>query len=281
MLLREYLSQVGGFSRRIIKVVKFQGGSLLVNGEIATVRRMLKVGDEVDVIFPVETRGAFMKPENMTLDIIYEDQDVMVINKPAGIATIPSLHHPSGTIANGILGYYEAKQIAYTVHIVTRLDRDTSGLLLIAKHRFSHSLLSSDQKQGKVNRRYFAIIEGGMSQVSGVIDAPIARHPDSIIERVVADDGQRAVTHYHVEKESESHSLLDVKLETGRTHQIRVHFSYLGFPLAGDDLYGGSKAHINRQALHCRSLTFTHPISRKELFFSSPIPEDMSNIINK
>ncbi|WP_186575736.1 RluA family pseudouridine synthase [Aquibacillus kalidii] len=278
-LLRDYLLQVRGFSRRILKGIKFDGGQLLVNGEDSRVRRVLQVGDKVEVLFPPEKKGSFMNPELIQLDIVYEDDDVLVVNKPPGMATIPSFNHGSGTLANGILGYYQTKQIPYTIHIVTRLDKDTSGLVLVAKHRFSHSILSKDQKLGKVNRSYFAIIEGQMVDKEGTIEEPIARKPDSIIERMVHENGQRAVTHYRVKEKVGPFSLMDIKLETGRTHQIRVHFSYLDHPLVGDSLYGGSTTYMERQALHCQSLAFTQPLTNQRLSFTCEIPEDMKGLL--
>lgn len=279
MLIKEYLYQVRGFSRRMIKVAKFEGGKILVNGEFSTVRRVLETGNVLEVIFPPENRGAFLKPEHVPLDVLYEDEDVLVINKPAGMATIPSRHHLSGTLANGVLGYYEMRKLPYTVHIVTRLDVYTSGLVLVAKHRFSHSTLSKDQKQGLVNRRYSAIISGEMEKNKGILDGPIGRKPGSIIERIVVEGGQHATTHYQVDKVLEGYSLVDVKLETGRTHQIRVHFSHSGHALLGDDLYGGSKALIGRQALHCKSLAFTQPTTNEQLSFTCELPEDMMKLI--
>ncbi|WP_407271032.1 RluA family pseudouridine synthase [Radiobacillus sp. PE A8.2] len=273
----DYLKQKE-LSRRIIKAIKFQGGSILVNGHLSTVRAIISPGDTVEVNFPPEARGPFIQPGNIPIDIIYEDEDVLIINKPAGIASIPSIHHMTGTIANGIIAYYDAHDINFTVHIVTRLDRDTSGLLLVAKHRFSHSILSNDQKAGKVNRSYFAIVEGVITEGSGTIDAPIGRKHDSIIERMVTSNGQRAITHFQVISQTDRFSLVDVKLETGRTHQIRVHFAYWGHPLAGDDLYGGSIEFVKRQALHCKSLSFTHPTTKQRMNFTSKLPDDLSEI---
>ncbi|MCT2535665.1 RluA family pseudouridine synthase [Aquibacillus koreensis] len=281
ILLREYLLQIRGLSRRILKVVKFKGGDLLVNGESSSVRRKLHTDDVVEVVLPPEERGASMEPEDIPLDIVYEDDDVLVINKPPGMATIPSLNHTTGSLANGILGYYEKHNLNYTVHVVTRLDRDTSGLLLVAKHRYSHSILSRDQKEGTVNRRYYAVIQGELEEKQATIDAPIGRKPGSIIERMVTDEGQRSVTHYNVVETSPYYSLLDVKLETGRTHQIRVHFAYLGYPLVGDNLYGGNTEKLKRQALHCKSLAFYQPITRERLTFKCKMPEDMRSLFTK
>ncbi|MDC3417192.1 RluA family pseudouridine synthase [Aquibacillus salsiterrae] len=280
LLVREFLLNKG-FSRRIIKAIKFQGGCLLVNGEPCTVRKQLHTNDVLEVELPQETRGLHMEPEKIPLNIVYEDEDVLVIDKPSGMATIPSFQHHSGTIANAILGYYEELKLTYTVHIVTRLDRDTTGLLLVAKHRFSHSVLSKDQKDGRVNRRYEAIIQGHLDDKEGIIDAPIDRMEGSIIQRTVKEGGQHAITHYRVKQETTNYSLIDVRLETGRTHQIRVHFSYLGHPLIGDSLYGGDTSYIKRQALHCKSLAFNHPMSKKRIQLSSSLPDDMRKIIKE
>lgn len=281
MLLRDYLRDVQGFSRRIVKGIKFQGGTLAVNGEFVTVRKVLQQGDLVEVSFPQEQHGMYLKAESIPLDIVYEDDDVLVIDKDPNMATIPSNHHPTGTLANGILGHYSGKNINYTVHIVTRLDRDTSGLLLVAKHRLSHSILADGQKSGDVARQYQAIIPGHMEIKEGTIDQPIGRKPDSIVERMVDVDGKRSVTHYQVLEETAAYSLLHVVLETGRTHQIRVHLAHLGHPLLGDKLYGGDNDVMKRQALHCVSLAFTHPLTKERHTFTSPLPEDMKQIIQQ
>lgn len=281
MLVRDYLQQVHGFSRRILKAIKFDGGAILVNGVPQHVRIRLMPGDIVSIRFPKEEIGPYMQPEEMPLVIVYEDDELMVIDKPAGVATIPSMNQPTGTIANGVLAYYRNKNIPYTVHIVTRLDRDTSGLMLIAKHRYSHSLLAKMQKAHIVKRRYKAVVEGRLPNKTGTINQPIGRKEGSIIERTVSEGGKHAITHFRVADETALHSLVDINLETGRTHQIRVHFSYMGHPLAGDDLYGGSTAAIQRQALHCYWISIVHPITKEELKFYSAIPEDMMRLINQ
>lgn len=279
MLIRDYLQQVHGFSRRIIKGIKFDGGKITVNGAVQTVRYPLVVGDVLEVSFPPEKIGSTMEPEDMNLTIVYEDDAIIVIDKPAGMATIPSFNHPTGTVANGVLGHYQKNRIPYTIHVVTRLDLDTSGLVLIAKYGHSHSLLSASQKAGKVRRKYVAMIEGNIGGMKGTIDAPIDRKEGSIIERAVKETGKRAVTHYKVIKESHDHALLEIKLETGRTHQIRVHFSHISHPLAGDDLYGGSKNLIDRQALHCCEICFEHPFTGEVIQLQSPLPKDIVEII--
>lgn len=278
MTIQEYLQNVHAFSRRILKAAKFDGGEILLNGIPQTVRSRLMAGDVLAIQFSNEQKGIHMKPESLPLSIVHEDADIIVLHKPSGIASIPSLHHPSGTIANGLLGYYEKHSIPYTVHVVTRLDRDTSGLMLIAKHRYSHSQLATSQKAGGVKRKYVAIVEGHLKKRKGTIHQPIGRKEGSIIERTVTESGKVAITHYEVMKESMKHSLLKVELETGRTHQIRVHFSSIGHPLAGDDLYGGSTHFIERQALHCYELIFTHPETKDIIQFHSDLPEDMCQL---
>lgn len=279
MTIREYLRDVLSFSRRLIVSIKFDGGSILVNGNPKTVRYLLATGDQLVIQFPPEKKGFYMHAENIPLSIVYEDDDILVLNKQAGIATTPSPLQPSGTIANGLLAYYEAQDIPYTVHIVTRLDRDTSGLLLVAKHRYSHSLLARDQQKGLIKRKYAAIVPAKLINKQGVIDAPIGRKEGSIIEREVTDRGKEARTYYRVKKESIDYSLLELELETGRTHQIRVHLSHLGHPIVGDSLYGKATNQMKRQALHCVELQFNHPITQLPLSFVLAIPQDMKKLI--
>lgn len=277
--IRQYLQEIHSFSRRIIIALKFEGGQILVNGFPKTVRYRLAVGDLLTVIFPKETIGANLKPEEMLLDIVYEDNDIIIVNKQAGMATMPGVNHQTGTVANGLLAYYKKKNIPYTIHVVTRLDRDTSGLMLIAKHRYSHSLLAESHLHGKLKREYTALVEGHLEDKHGKIDAKIARKEDSIIERTVDEHGKEAITNYRVVGEYNDHSLVNIELETGRTHQIRVHFSYVGHPLLGDDLYGKRSEQINRHALHCGQLSFEHPLTKQWLSFHEPIPADMRRLI--
>ncbi|TCT22400.1 23S rRNA pseudouridine1911/1915/1917 synthase [Melghiribacillus thermohalophilus] len=279
MLVRDYLRTVRAFSRRVLKAVKDEG-RILQNGHDVTVRSILREGDILEVHLPKETKGKKMEPRYMPLEIVYEDSAVLVVNKPAGIPTIPSRRHSEKSLAQGILHYYREKGLSYTVHVVTRLDRDTSGLLLVAKHRFSHSLLARAQKEKEIKRRYKALIEGHLDMKSGTINAPIGRKEISMIEREVRHDGRPAVTHYEVIREFTDFSLVNIRLETGRTHQIRVHFSYIGHPLLGDDLYGGNKKYLGRQALHCDHLSFTHPESYQEMEFSAPLADDLKRVMN-
>nr|WP_269802336.1 RluA family pseudouridine synthase [Bacillus sp. G16] len=276
MTVKEYAG-VLGISKRLLTDIKFGGGDLLINGEHVTVKYVLREGDLLVVKFPEEQVSETLLAEPVPLDILYEDEHVLVINKQPHVSSIPSREHPSGSIANGIIHHYQKNGVRATVHLVTRLDRDTSGVMLVAKHRFAHSILSSAQKNGLVKRRYAAVVHGRMTG-EGTVDAPIGRHPDSIIERRVTPDGQKAVTHFYVTRATDDITSVTLQLETGRTHQIRVHMSYIGHPLCGDTLYGGTRQKIGRQALHSEHLSFIHPLTQENMTFHAALPQDMKEL---
>ncbi|MEH7307929.1 RluA family pseudouridine synthase [Neobacillus drentensis] len=277
-LVRDFLKEEE-ISRTALTDIKFKGGHIQVNGEEVNVRYRLAMSDELTVIFPSESPAEGLLGENIPLAILYEDEYLLVVNKPAGMNTIPSREHPSGSLANGLVGYYQRSGLQATTHIVTRLDRDTSGIVLIAKHRHVHHLFSMMQRSGQVKRTYEAFAEGRIPLDNGTIIAPIGRKDDSIIEREVRADGQYACTHYQVLARHRAFTYLELVLETGRTHQIRVHLSYLKHPLLGDDLYGGGLSFIERQALHCRKIKFLHPFLKKEMMFTAPLPRDMGDLL--
>jgi 23S rRNA pseudouridine1911/1915/1917 synthase len=277
-IIKDFLKEEE-ISRIALTDIKFKGGKILVNGEEVNVRYRLNEGDFLMVTFPPEVPSEGVKGEKIPLEILYEDKYLLVVNKPAGMSTIPSREHPSGSLANALVGYYDEIEIRATSHIVTRLDRDTSGIVLIAKHRHVHHLLSKQQKTGKVKRTYEAFAEGILQLEKCIISAPIGRKSDSIIEREVRSDGQHACTHYQVVNRYKEFTHVELALSTGRTHQIRVHMSYIGHPLLGDDLYGGSLCFITRQALHCKKIQFFHPFSYKEMIFTAPLPADMKEIV--
>ncbi|EMR05213.1 Ribosomal large subunit pseudouridine synthase D [Bhargavaea cecembensis DSE10] len=276
--LRDFLAE-SGISRRTLTAVKYKGGEILVNGEEKTVRHDLRAGDVVTIIFPPEKPAEGLFPEEGELSVLYEDEALLILDKPAGQATIPSRDAPSGTLANHVAGKFRTEGTPATVHIVTRLDRETSGIVCIAKNRHIHHLMSEKMKEGGVHKRYEAIVRGSFSRQHVFIDEPIGRKEGSIIERMVRPDGQRALTEVRVLETAgtpgEEVSRLSVILHTGRTHQIRVHLAHIGHPLEGDTLYGGTTERIGRQALHCVGLTFNHPLTDAPIEVKSPVPDDM------
>ncbi|MDM5297543.1 RluA family pseudouridine synthase [Bacillus pumilus] len=280
LLLKDYLIELG-ISKRMLTDIKFDGGDLLINGEHVTVRYELHKGDRLTILFPKEKVSEGLKPSPIPLDILFEDEHVLVLNKKPSMPSIPSREHPEHSIANGLLYHYKQQSVRLTVHLVNRLDRDTSGVMLVAKHRFAHSLLSKAQKNGEVMRTYRAFTHGMLTKRQGTIKAKIARKGDSIIERMVDETGQEATTHYHVRAFDADLNMSDVSLtlETGRTHQIRVHMQYVGHPLLGDTLYGGTRERIDRQALHSETLVFPHPMTDEEMKFSAPLPDDMKSLL--
>ena len=273
-LLRDFLRQDVGLSRSMVTRLKYDGGQILVNQKEVGVRTRLKAGDRVQLIFPKEERSPALIPAEMDLDIVYEDEFLIILNKQAGTSVVPSVTNQSKTIANGLIHYYDQQGLDYTVHIVTRLDRDTSGLMLIAKQQFMHSFF----RNISIERRYQAVVQGKLRPKKGTIDAPIGRKPGSIISRIVTDEGKPSITHYEVIGAVGQNSIVEIELETGRTHQIRVHFAHLGCPLLGDSLYGGPVDRIERQALHCVELSFTHPMTKEKLTFQSEWPADLKRL---
>ncbi|WP_226676590.1 RluA family pseudouridine synthase [Rossellomorea aquimaris] len=277
-LMREFLIDQQ-ISKRTLTAVKFDGGSITVNGNEENVRYSLSTGDMLEVRFPEEKPSQALVAEEIPLSIVYEDNDVLVVDKPWGMKAIPTKDEPTGSLANAILGLFVQKGISSTVHIVTRLDKDTSGLVLVAKHRHVHHLFSLQQKGREIKRTYEALAEGVMNGF-GMIEKPIGRKSDSIIEREVRADGQYALTHYRVEEQFRDFAHIELRPETGRTHQIRVHMSSIGHPLVGDDLYGGGGMLMGRQALHCRSLHFFHPVEKTWMTFLAPMPFDMRAVLD-
>lgn len=284
IILREFLAY-RDISKRTLTAIKYQGGKLLVNGIERDVRFNLQTGDEVNVVFPPEKLSEGLLAEAGPLNIVFEDDVLLIVQKPFGQSTIPSAHHRTGTVANYVAGKFQEEKIPATVHIITRLDYDTSGLVCIAKNRHIHHLLSKQLNEGTFTRVYEAIVEGYVEKNQLTIEAPIGRKPNSIIERIVCEEGQMARTHVRVVErftlKGQPFTRVALVLETGRTHQIRVHMSWLGHPLVGDDLYGGKKELMNRQALHCTSLSFSHPITKEKTMVTCPLPTDIQFMLNQ
>ncbi|MDO4666354.1 MAG: RluA family pseudouridine synthase [Streptococcus sp.] len=269
-------------SKGLLAKIKFSGGNIFVNNQVQSAIFLLNIGDKVTIDIPSEKGFDKLETVDRDLAIIYEDEHFLIIDKPVGVASIPSVNH-SNTMANFVKAYYSRKNYEnQQVHIVTRLDRDTSGLMLFAKHGYAHARLDKQLQKRKIEKRYYALVKGsGELQAEGEIIAPIGRNLDSIITRCVTNEGKYAHTSYKVIEKFGDIYLVDIRLHTGRTHQIRVHFSYIGFPLLGDDLYGGSMEDgISRQALHCHSLKFYHAFNNQEIDRGSPLPEDFKHVID-
>lgn len=281
-LLRDFLAKKD-ISKRTLTAVKYAGGKLLVNGIEHDVRHILSIGDQVEVLFPPENLSEGLLAQDGEIDIVYEDEAILLLAKPPGQSTIPSFNHKFNTVANYVAGKFVREQIPSTVHVVTRLDFNTSGLLCIAKNRHIHHVLGKQLMNSTFKREYAAIVEGHIEMDDYLIDKPIGRKDGSIIERIVRDDGQEARTYVQVidrfEKNGEPFTHVALSLQTGRTHQIRTHMNWLGYPLAGDDLYGGKKHYIPRQALHCTSLSFVHPVTGEEKVFVHELPIDMKRLL--
>ena len=245
----------------IMKKLKRAGG-ILLNGKAARTNECVKEGDELCLVFP-EEKSENIVPEEMKLDILYEDEDILAINKPSGIITHPVGEHLKGTLANGVMFHLKSKS---AFHVITRLDKETSGVVLIAKNALSAQKLNDAMKKHEIKKEYVAVTAGCPSEMWGIINAPIKRGEG--IKRFVAPDGKKAVTEYFVEKTDEGRSLVRVKPITGRTHQIRVHLNHIGTPIVGDWLYGETNG--QRLMLHCRKIEFCHPSTGELLEIQAP-----------
>lgn len=268
-----------GYSHQNLTQLKKMPESILINGVWSYLRAPVHTDDTLIVHIRENESSPNIPPVNLPLCIVYEDEDIIVVNKPAGMPVHPSLNNYRNSLANALMHYYQQQGKPFIFRCTNRLDRDTSGLTVIAKHMVSSSILSSMTARHDIKREYLAVVRGRVAPASGTIDAPIGRADTSLIERKIDfEHGERAVTHYQVVEEKNGHSLVSLILETGRTHQIRVHMKYLGFPLVGDYLYNPDMEYIRRQALHSHSLSFRHPITGEDLKFTAELPEDILRI---
>ena len=261
MLLRDFLE--ARISNKALKSLK-KDGDIRVNNITRTVRYSLNVGDIVELYYPDESKQSELTPWYFPLHVLYEDEYLMVVNKPKGMPSIPNKRYVKHNLANVLTAYYHMHGIGSAVHLVSRLDKDTSGIILVAKSRRMHQLMI-----GAFERKYLLLVEGKIKDHLGTIDAPIEKEEGSVVKRCVRLDGKRAITHYCVMKENEDYSLVEASLETGRTHQIRVHFAHMGHPLVGDTLYGKAHHKLKGQALHSYYLRFIHPVTNEEMLFKN------------
>lgn len=263
-----------GFSRHILSSMKNVPNTIILNGVRGFGRSVLKPGDHLMVTVPETESGKNIIRTEMELSILYEDEDILVINKPAGMPVHPSAGNYENTLANGIAWYFAEKGEDFVYRCINRLDRDTTGALILAKNPLSAAILSVQMKKRQIRRTYLALVDG-VPDVSGTIDAPIARMEGSVITREVNYlTGETAITHYERLATGTRYSLMELHLETGRTHQIRVHMKYIGHPLPGDYLYNQDYSRIQRQPLHSFQLEFIHPVTKKPMLFTAPVPDD-------
>lgn len=270
------------YSGQNLSEIKRMPKSILVNGVHYYMRQELSTGDHLQVRICETKNSEKIPPTNLPLDIIYEDEDLLVLNKPAGMPIHPSLNNYTNSMANALAYYFQSQGKPFIFRCCNRLDRDTSGLTIVSKHLVSGSILSDMTKYREVHREYLAIARGSVTPSEGTIQAPLGRKEGTIIERTVDwEHGEDAVTHYKVVKEANGHSLVSLRLETGRTHQIRIHMKYLGYPLIGDYLYNPDMEYMTRQALHSHHMEFTHPITGEHMSFTAPLPEDMARVMQE
>ena len=270
------------YSGQNLSEIKRMPKSILVNGVHYYMRQELAAGDHLQVRICETQNSEKIPPTKLPLDIIYEDEDLLVLNKPAGMPIHPSLNNYTNSMANALAYYFQSQGKPFIFRCCNRLDRDTSGLTIVSKHLVSGSILSDMTKYREVHREYLAIARGSVTPSEGTIQAPLGRKEGTIIERTVDwEHGEDAVTHYKVVKEANGHSLVSLRLETGRTHQIRIHMKYLGYPLIGDYLYNPDMEYMTRQALHSHHMEFTHPITGEHMSFTAPLPEDMARVMQE
>lgn len=275
-VLREFLL-ANNVSRKTLTRIKFDSdGSIKVNGREENVRYLLKINDIVEIILPSENFSEFVRFIDKPIDIVYEDPYFLIVNKGINLPSIPSRNLEDESLLERVNYYFKNKSINTIPHIVTRLDKNTSGLVLIAKHRHIHALFSNMA----IDKYYTALVNGKVED-NEIIEAPIRRVSSSIIEREVGEGGEFAKTEYWLEEyiSDKDISVVKLKLYTGRTHQIRVHMKYRGYSLLGDELYGGDVSNISRQALHCTNLKFIHPITDEMINVRVDLPNDMTNVI--
>lgn len=282
--IREYLKTELGLSTRLIRSASIDK-RIFVNDEVVKMNRILNIGEVIKIDL-AKDESQDIAPEKMEIEVIYEDEDILVVNKKPFMVVHPTKNYQSGTLANGVINYFMESNQNCIVRLVSRLDMNTSGLIIIAKNQFAHGMLSKEMSDNNVEKRYLAIVHGNLEKESGTIDLPIYK-PEGIengIRRVIDERGQRSITHYKLIESFGDASLVECKLETGRTHQIRVHLSSIGHPIYGDTLYGAGEEEedlIKRQALHAYALDFKSPRTGELLSLKSELPQDMKELINK
>lgn len=278
LTIEEALKQNYGISGRLFRRLQ-KDKQLYLNGKATKGNVSVRKGDKVAMLMEDEVETSI--PVDIPLDIIYEDYDLLILNKQPNIVVHPTKSHQDDTIANGVAYYFDRKKINKKVRFINRLDMGTSGILVIAKNSFTHQQMSKQMEEGIIEKKYLAIVDGIMEKDEDVINLPIGKEEDEPMIRSVMKNGQDAITKYKVIKRFNKATLLEVEIETGRTHQIRVHMKHIGHPIMGDHLYNEPSELINRQALHAFSFKFIHPRTGEQKEIRANMPSDMEALLTK
>lgn len=278
--IKQYLKLNARLSGRLIRGAA-KDGRISVNGQRVNLIYILNSGDIIRLNI-IKKESQNIEPEPIDLDVVFEDNDIIVVNKQPGIVVHPTKNFATGTLANGLLYHFKENNEDCIVRLVSRLDMDTSGLILVAKNKFAHMALARDMKETCFQKCYTAVVHGKFTQKKGTIDLPIFRVGEGTIKRIIDERGQKSITHYEVIEEINGASILSLKLETGRTHQIRVHLNYIGHPVFGDTIYceQDDSELISRQALHASKLIFPHPRTGKLIELQTALPLDIQKLIS-
>lgn len=277
LTVETYLKQILQYSgRKIQKLTRLKG--ILMNGRTVFLQKKIKAGDVLKIrILEDESYGVL--PEPGEIEVLYEDANIIILNKPANLLVHPTGQTSRGTLANYLAYYYQMHRVLCTIRPLHRLDRETSGCVLFAKDSRTQVALEKNLLDRTLKRSYFAIVKGVVKPPSGTINAPIGQHSTFPNRRIIHEKGEQAITHYRTIKNFFDASLLELTLETGKTHQIRLHMKYIGYPILGDRMYGIRSAWINRQALHAAVLQFIHPFEKRQITVLAPIPSDFQQLI--
>ena len=276
--IKEVLKAEFSMSDRLLLRLK-KSDKIYLNGNVTSVNHTVSENDLIECYLDYAEDSSNIIPTKMPINIIYEDEAFLIVNKPAGIPVHPSMDHYTDSLSNGIAFYFSKIGLKKKIRPVNRIDKDTSGIVIFAKNEYIQECLIQQMKSKQFVKKYIAVINGNLDNLKGTISAPIARKEGSIIERCVNENGNIAITHYKVLKRTATYDIVECILETGRTHQIRVHFAHIGHSLLGDTLYGTHSDLIKRQALHSYEVNFIHPITKQNVKYIADIPEDLKTLL--
>lgn len=276
--VKEILKAYYQISDRLLTKLK-KYNRIFLNDKPVYVTEKVSIGDILKVNMNFEETSDNIVPTKMNFDIVFEDEYFLIINKPANIPVHPSCNHYENSLSNGVKYYFDSINLKRKIRPINRLDKDTSGLVIFAKNEYIQEALIRQMKSNVFKKEYIAILESNLTEKFGTINAPIARKPGSIMEREISENGEVATSHFELIKNFEKYSMVKYTLETGRTHQLRVHSKHIGHPILGDTLYGTQSTLINRQALHAYRISFVHPITKQDIKLEIDLPEDMKKLI--